>query len=315
MSTTIINVAYLVASIIFILGLKGLTHPRSAVRGNLLGAVGMAIAAVVTLFDPQIGSDLTLVFAGIAVGGVIGALLAVRIEMTAMPQLVAIFNGFGGIASVLVAAAALYGVMGAGDGILPEAVKTTLPKDATVQMLVATMASGLIGAVTFTGSLVAFAKLQDFRFMRKINGFPGGQVVNAILFIASIGLSGYVTQDPTQIEMYWVLVAVASVLGILLVVPIGGADMPVVIALLNSYSGLAASATGFVLQNNVLIIAGSLVGASGLILTQIMCKAMNRSLTNVLFGKLEASSGSASADEVYAGKVKSTSPEEVAMLF
>ncbi|MEM7678936.1 MAG: NAD(P)(+) transhydrogenase (Re/Si-specific) subunit beta, partial [Myxococcota bacterium] len=133
MSTTIINVAYLVASILFIIGLKGLTHPRSAVRGNLLGAVGMAIAAVVTLFDPSIGSDLTLVFAGIAVGGVIGALLAVRIEMTAMPQLVAIFNGFGGIASVLVAGAALYSVMGAGDGVLPEAVKTSLPAKATVQ--------------------------------------------------------------------------------------------------------------------------------------------------------------------------------------
>ncbi len=314
MSTTLINVAYLVASVLFILGLKGLTHPRSAVRGNLLGAAGMAVATVVTLFDPQISDDLTLVFAGLAVGTVIGALLAVRIEMTAMPQLVALFNGFGGIASVLVAGGALYVAMGAGSGVLPDAVRDALPQAATTQLLVATVASGLIGAVTFTGSLVAFAKLQEFRFMRKVNGFPGGQVVNAILFVASIGVSAVITMDPTQLEMYWVLVAIASVLGVLLVIPIGGADMPVVIALLNSYSGLAASATGFVLQNNVLIIAGSLVGASGLILTQIMCKAMNRSLTNVLFGKLEAGGG-ASADEVYAGKVKSTSAEEVAMLF
>ena len=313
MSTTLINVAYLVASILFILGLKGLTHPRSAVQGNLLGAAGMAIAAVVTLFAKEVTGDLTLVFAGLAVGAVLGALLAIRIEMTAMPQLVALFNGFGGIASVLVAGAALYSAMGAGTGVLPEAALDVLPAEATSQLLVATVASGLIGAVTFTGSLVAFAKLQEFRFMRKINGFPGGQAVNALLFLASIGVSVVVAMDPTQLEMYWVLVGVASVLGILLVVPIGGADMPVVIALLNSYSGLAASATGFVLQNNVLIIAGSLVGASGLILTQIMCKAMNRSLTNVLFGKLE-SGGGASADEVYAGKVKSTSAEEVAML-
>ena len=315
MSPTLINVAYLVASVLFILGLKGLTHPRTAVRGNLLGALGMMVAAVVTLFDPQISGDLTLVFAGLAVGAVVGALLAVRIEMTAMPQLVALFNGFGGIASVLVAGASLYAAMGAGSGVLPESVQSALPKEATLQLLVATVASALIGAVTFTGSLVAFAKLQEFRFMRKVNGFPGGQFVNAILFIASVGLCGLVATDPTQLEMYWVLVAVASVLGILLVIPIGGADMPVVIALLNSYSGLAASATGFVLSNNVLIIAGSLVGASGLILTQIMCKAMNRSLTNVLFGKLEAAAGGASADEVYAGKVKSTSAEEVAMLF
>ena len=314
MSTTLINVAYLVASILFILGLKGLTHPRSAVQGNLLGAAGMAIAAVVTLFAPEVTGDLTLVFAGLAVGAVLGAILAIRIEMTSMPQLVAIFNGFGGIASVLVAGAALYSAMGAGSGVLPESVKDALPAAATTQLLVATVASGLIGAVTFTGSIVAFAKLQEFRFMRKVNGFPGGQFVNAILFIASVGVSVVVATDPTQLEMYWVLVGVASVLGILLVVPIGGADMPVVIALLNSYSGIAASATGFVLQNNVLIIAGSLVGASGLILTQIMCKAMNRSLTNVLFAKLEPSAGGASADEVYAGKVKSTSAEEVAML-
>ncbi len=310
MEQTYINIAYLVASILFILGLKGLTHPRSAVRGNLLGVAGMTIAVVVTLFNNKIGDNFELVFAGLALGAIIGLILAVRIEMTSMPELVALFNGFGGIASVMVAGAAVYQEMGAPDGYID----VVIDRDPTVQFLVATMASGLIGAVTFTGSLVAFLKLRDYKWMRKVNGFPGGQVVNAILFIACVGLSGALVVDPTQLEMYWALVGVASVLGILLVIPIGGADMPVVIALLNSYSGLAASATGFVLGNNVLIIAGSLVGASGIILTQIMCKAMNRSLTNVLFGKLEAKGG-ASADEVYAGKVKSTSAEEVAMLF
>ncbi len=315
MRETIINSAYLVASVIFILGLKGLTHPRTAVRGNMMGAIGMLIAVVVTLFNKEIVSP-TWIVAGLATGAIIGAVLAVKVEMTSMPELVAIFNGFGGIASVLVAGAALYTATGMSglDAVDTALVKTGVTSVSTT-LVVATVASGIIGAVTFTGSLVAFAKLKEIKAISKLRGVPGQQVVNALLAAGSIGLGAWVTMEPTAVQNYWVLVGVASVLGIMLVIPIGGADMPVVIALLNSYSGLAASATGFVLQNNVLIVAGSLVGASGLILTQIMCKAMNRSLTNVLFAKLEASADGPSADDVYAGKVKASSADEVAMLF
>lgn len=219
--------------------------------------------------------------------------------MTAMPQLVAVFNGFGGIASTLVAGAALYEL------------RATGPENATIEFLVATTATGIIGTVTFTGSIVAFAKLQE---LTNIGGFTGGQIASALFLAASLGLSVWIGMEPGVADRYWYLVAVSAVLGVLLVIPIGGADMPVVIALLNSYSGIAASAAGFVLQNNVLIITGALVGASGIILTKIMCKAMNRSLTNVLFGSMTTGS-SASADEVYGGKVKSTTAEEVAMLF
>jgi len=183
-----------------------------------------------------------------------------------------------------------------------------------MQVTVAIAASGLIGAVTFWGSLVAFGKLRGLINENAVL-FSGQQVINAVLAIVALGLSAGVILDPSNLMLYWGLVAVASLLGVLLVIPIGGADMPVVVALLNSYSGLAAAATGFVLSNNVLIITGSLVGASGLILTEIMCRAMNRSLTNVLFGVLAPTGGGATADEVYAGRVKSASPEEVALLF
>jgi NAD(P) transhydrogenase subunit beta len=300
MRVVVINLAYLLASILFIVGLKGLAHPRTAVRGNLLGAVGMLLAIVVTLIDRRI-VGFEVIIAGIIIGGAIGAILAAKIEMTSMPQLVALFNGFGGGASVLVAGAALIesGMVGGNAGL---------------QLTIATVASGIIGAVTFWGSLVAFGKLQEVITGNAIL-FPGRQVVNAFLGLVAIGLGVWIVMNPEMLTAYWGLVAVASVLGILLVIPIGGADMPVVIALLNSYSGLAAASTGFVLSNNILIIAGSLVGASGLILTNIMCKAMNRSLTNVLFGTLGPSESTASADDIYAGKVKAASPEEVAMLF
>ena len=298
--SALINIGYLLASVLFILGLKGLTHPRTAVQGNLMGAIGMLLAVVLTLTNQRIVSY-EMIILGLVIGGAIGALLAIKIEMTSMPELVAVFNGFGGIASVLVAGAAL----------LENTLNGEIP---VMQLTVAIAASGLIGAVTFWGSLVAFAKLKGLIGDGAVL-FSGQQVINAILAATMLALSCWVVIDPTNGIAYWLLVAVASVLGVLLVIPVGGADMPVVVALLNSYSGLAAAATGFVLSNNVLIITGSLVGASGLILTQIMCKAMNRSLTNVLFGVLAPVGGGPSADEVYAGKVKSTSPEEVAMLF
>ena len=300
MTALLINGGYLVAAILFIFGLKGLTHPRTAVRGNLLGSCGMLLAIVITLTDQGIvGFEIILI--GLVIGAAIGAVLAVKIEMTSMPELVALFNGFGGIASVLVAGAAL--IENTLNGGIP-----------LVQVSVATAASGLIGAVTFWGSLVAFGKLKGLINENAVL-FSGQQVINAVLAIIALALSVGVVIDPSNLILYWALVAVASLLGVLLVIPIGGADMPVVVALLNSYSGLAAAATGFVLSNNVLIITGSLVGASGLILTEIMCRAMNRSLTNVLFGVLAPTGGGATADEVYAGRVKSASPEEVALLF
>jgi NAD(P) transhydrogenase subunit beta len=315
---TLINIAYLIASVLFILGLKGLAHPKTAVRGNLLGAVGMGIAVVVTLLDRQV-LDYKWIVLGVLVGTVIGIIIALKIEMTAMPQMVALFNGFGGIASVLVAGAALYQAQ---DGLPTGAVGEALAKvgaalgaqsGPSMQLLVATVASGIIGAVTFTGSLVAFAKLQEIKAIEKIKKFPGQSAFNALLFAGSVVVGAYVCVEPSQVHYYWIIAGVGGLLGIFLTTPIGGADMPVVIALLNSYSGIAASATGFVLDNNVLIISGSLVGASGIILTSIMCKAMNRSLVAVLFGTMDASTGP-SADEVYAGKIKATSADELAMM-
>ena len=297
----LINIGYVIAATLFIIGLKGLTHPRTAVRGNLFGAMGMLLAIVVTLLNKRI-IRFEYIIIGVIVGAFVGAVLAQRIKMTAMPQMVAIFNGFGGLASVLVAGAAMTEIL-------------SISKLPSTQFSVATMASGFIGAVTFWGSLVAFAKLQGVIFKKDIH-FHGQQLINAWLGIVCLVLGILGAINPETFVLYWMLVLAASVLGVLLVVPIGGADMPVVIALLNSYSGLAACATGFVLNNNVLIIAGSLVGASGVILTRIMCKAMNRSLANVIFGRMGAATGEAvSGDDIYAGKVKSTSGDEVAMLF
>jgi len=294
-----VNLVYVIASILFISGLKGLTHPRTAVRGNLTSALGMLLAVVVTLLAN--GLSYQYILLGFAIGALIGAVAATRVQMTQMPEMVALFNGFGGGASALVAGAAF--VIALSRGQVPD-----------LQMTVSTGLSGLIGAVTLTGSLIAFGKLAG-----KLPGgqitFPGHKVFNLLLAAGAVTAVVWLSLDPSQLTAYWLVVGIAAVLGASLTLPIGGADMPVVISLLNSYSGLAAAATGFVLMNNVLIIAGSLVGASGIILTRIMCVAMNRSLTNVLFGTLEPAEGSATADEVYAGKVKATSPEEVAMLF
>jgi NAD(P) transhydrogenase subunit beta len=300
MPPVLIQISYLAASVLFILGLKGMAHPRSAARANLLGALGMLVAIVATILDRRIISYETI-FAGLVAGSAIGAVLAIRIRMTAMPQMVALLNGFGGGASVLVAGAALFEVQVAGDAF-------------TLQMTVATALSALIGAVTFWGSLVAFAKLQELISGNAIV-FPGQHVLSGLIALAGIGLGAWVVAEPQSMAVYWVLVGVSSILGVLATIGIGGADMPVVISLLNSYSGLAAAATGFVLSNNMLIIAGSLVGASGIILTQIMCKAMNRSLTNVLFGGLgSAAAPAGKAADVYGGKVKSASAEEIALM-
>ena len=308
MDSTVINLIYLVASVLFILGIRGLTHPRTAVRGNLLGATGMLLAVVATLLDRQIfgaGTDAVVwIVAGVGLGAAIGATLALRIAMTAMPEMVALLNAFGGGASALVAGAVL-----------------VAESDPAAQTTVATVASGLIGSVTFWGSLVAFDKLRGLLLPDRPVVFPGQQMVNAALGLVALGCGALVVIDAGigglgPVGWYAALVGVASLLGVLLTISIGGADMPVAIALLNSYSGLAAASTGFVLNNNILIITGSLVGASGLILTRIMCKAMNRSLVNVLVGAIaEGETSAADADAMYAGRIKSTSAEEVAMLF
>ena len=304
MSTWLLNFAYLAASVLFILGLKGLSHPRTAVRANLLGALGMLVAIVATLLDRTVlGAGMqafVLIFAAILLGSAIGAVLALKIEMTAMPQMVGLLNGFGGGASVIVAGAAWYDMHG-------------VP---STQFVLATALSGLIGAVTFWGSLVAFDKLQEFLLPGKPIHFAGQQVLNLVLGLIVVALTIWMALNPEHdlTTVYWLIVVISSVLGVLLTIPIGGADMPVAIALLNSYSGLAGAATGFVLNNEVLIITGSLVGASGIILAQIMCKAMNRSLANVLLGNIGAAAGGPAADEVYAGKVKSATPDDVAML-
>jgi NAD(P) transhydrogenase subunit beta len=295
----LIQISYLVASILFILGLKLLGQPRTAVKANFLGALGMLVAIGATLVDQRI-LDFKMILLGVVIGSAAGALMAAKVQMTAMPQMVALLNGFGGIASVLVAAGAMLEVHHLGQ---------TAPTD----FMVATVASGIVGAVTFTGSLIAFAKLQELMTGNAV-GFPGLQVLNGLLTLGSIGAGVMLAMNQSDLSWYWILSGVAGVLGIFLVLPIGGADMPVVISLLNSYSGIAACATGFVLGNSVLIIAGALVGASGIILTQIMCKAMNRSLLAVLFGTFGPSGDSESADDVYGGKVKATSPDEVAMV-
>ena len=299
MSAVVTNFAYLGASVLFIFGIRGLAHPRSAVRGNMLGATGMLVAIVATLLDRQVVvgglRGFAIILTGVLIGSTIGATLALRIRMTAMPQQVALLNGFGGGASALVAAGALF------DAVQP-----------SVQVLVAASASTIIGAVTFWGSLVAFAKLQEVLLPERPILFAGQHVVNSALGLVAVSLSVWLLVDPGEPTVFLGLVAVSSVLGILLTIPIGGADMPVAIALLNSYSGLAAASTGFVLSNNILIITGSLVGASGTILTRLMCRAMNRSLWNVLAGGVKAAT--APSDDVYAGRLKVASAEEVAML-
>ena len=324
---TVRNLAYLLASVLFIFGLKGLTHPRRAVRGMQLAALGMFVAVLVTLVAGGIVSWFWVV-AGLLIGSVIGIYLAVKIPMTAIPQMVALFNGFGGAASFLVAGAELVirgmaahtGTEGEGGGTSATTTAASIPFAAMIAITV----SGLIGSVTLFGSLIAAGKLQELSFrwggkkywMSNPLLLPRRHALAAMCLAACLVGCVLVVMYPGTSAWYWVLVVLAAVLGILITIPIGGADMPVVIALLNSYSGLAACATGFVISNNVLIVAGALVGASGLILTKIMCKAMNRSLANVMFATMgESTTDGPSEDEVYAGKIKSTSAEEVAMLF
>jgi len=258
---------YLLASALFIIGLKYLGSAKTARKGNQYAMIAMALAIVITLVISGVAGP-TQIIVGMVVGGLIGGIIAKRIEMTEMPQMVALFNGFGGVASTLVAFS---------EYLEPTTTPVTLDVNITLIL------SLFIGTVTLTGSLIAFAKLQGIMPGRPIV-LPMHQILNFLLMIAVVIFGIMYIMEPGLPLWPVLIIAVAAVFGVTFVIPIGGADMPVVIALLNSYSGLAASATGFVLSNNVLIIAGALVGASGLILTQLMCDAMNRSLFNVLFG-------------------------------
>ena len=293
----LIQLIYLVATGIFIIGIKRLGSPATARSGNQLAALGMFIGVVVTLFDQQI-ITYEYIIAGIIVGAAIGATAAKKVEMTAMPEMVAIFNGFGGGASAVVA-------WGEFTRFEAAAIAT--------QDLVTIGLSILIGSITFTGSFIAFGKLKGFISGNPIT-FPGHNIFNGLLTVGTLGLVGWLTYDPTSQLTFWLLFGIALLLGILTVIPIGGADMPVVISLLNSYSGIAASMAGFVINNNLLIISGALVGAAGLILTNIMCKAMNRTLGNVLFGAFGGDGGSGSGPAADTDKtVHETTPDDVAL--
>jgi len=298
--------AYLVAALGFMLSLKWLGSPKTARRANFVSMGSMALACLPPLlraFTGQTGENLVnnavIIGGGIAVGGVVGLILSKKVKMTSMPQMVALYNGVGGGASLLVAMLEYL------DKRAAIGVDASIPVHLSV----------LIGGVCLTGSVAAFAKLQEL-----ISGKPvlfGGQhALNALLALGAVAMGVFLTVSPGSLPLFLSLVGVALVLGWLVVIPIGGADMPVVISLMNSYSGMAVTATGFVLKNNVLIIVGSLVGASGLILTQIMCRAMNRSLANVMFGGFGggASAGAAGAASSAKGAVKEAQPEEAASI-
>ncbi len=297
----VLYLVYLVASVLFILGIKKLSSPKTARRGNQLSAAGMLLAIVVTLFDQNI-LTYEYIILGLVVGSAIGAVMAIKVQMTGMPQMVGILNGFGGGASALVAFAE-YDKILVGSGNFEIATTTTI------------ILSILIGSVTFTGSLIAFGKLQGI-VTGKVVKYPLQHPLNALFLIAVVAAGVMVVLNPTEINLVLGIVGVSLLLGVLLVLPIGGADMPVAISLLNSYSGLAASMTGFVLQNNMLIIAGALVGASGIILTLIMCRGMNRSLMNVVLGGWASAGagGPAAEGTTPKGDVKSVDAEELAML-
>ncbi len=291
-----IAACYLVASSLFIIGLKRLSSPATARAGNTLAAVGMLLAIVATLLVREIVSFQWIVV-GLLIGSAIGAALAMRVKMTSMPQMVGILNGFGGGASTLVA--------------FSEYIFT--PNDRSVDVSVTIILTIIVGAVTFSGSMAAAAKLQEIISGRAIV-FPGQKVLNALVFFAALALGAALAAGDYNVGLLALLTLISLLLGVLVVIPIGGADMPVVVSLMNSYSGVAGALAGFVLHNNALIICGALVGASGIILTRIMCQAMNRSLTNVMFGAFGAESAGALGMSADGKAARETSAQDVAIM-
>jgi H+-translocating NAD(P) transhydrogenase subunit beta len=305
MSPSLTAIAYLIAAVLFILALRGLSSPVTARNGNLFGMIGMAIAIAATLARSGMsGSGYVLIFAGIIIGGGIGITISRRIQMTALPQLVAAFHSLVGLAAVFVAAAALNA---------PAAFGIGLPGHIHPQSLVEMSVGLAIGAVTFTGSLIAFAKLQalmkgtpiTFKYQHPLNAALGVLLVLLIVVFCATGAQG----------VFWLVALLALALGFLLIIPIGGADMPVVVSMLNSYSGWAACGIGFTIQNLALIITGALVGASGAILSYIMCKGMNRSIFNVLLGGFGTDSGGAAAGAAHGDRsVKAGNADDAAFI-
>jgi len=306
MATTLLTLAYLVASVLFILALRGLSHPETSRQGNMFGMIGMAVAIIATLLKP--GMDIAgigLVIAGLAIGGGIGTIVAQRIQMTSLPQLVAAFHSLVGLAAVFVAAAAFYAPESFGIGVRGNIKGASLVE----------MSLGLaIGAITFSGSVIAFAKL-DGRMSGAPIMFKGQHMLNlglGILLALLVVLFVITGSD----LLFWLIAILSFVLGFLLIIPIGGADMPVVVSMLNSYSGWAAAGIGFTIGNLLLIVTGALVGASGAILSYIMCKGMNRSIINVLLGGFGSEGGAAAAGGAAADRppVKAGSPEDAAYM-
>ena len=275
---------YLIASVCFIMALRGLSHPKTSRQGNIFGMVGMALAIGATLATPDVVSFVPILIA-IVVGGAVGTVIALRIAMTALPQLVAAFHSLVGLAAVLVAAAAYY---------QPEAYGIGVPGDIKVASLIEMSIGAAIGAITFTGSVIAFGKLQGVVTGKPLI-FPGQHLLNLAVGILIVALiAWFAFAQPAW--AFWAIVVLSLAIGLLLIVPIGGADMPVVVSMLNSYSGWAAAGIGFTLANNLLIITGALVGSSGAILSYIMCKGMNRSFFNVILGGFGQEGGTAAAD-------------------
>ena len=300
MGTNVSNLLYLITIVTFILALRYLSNPAHARRGNQIGAVGMLLAIVVTWVKTG-GTSWWALALGMAIGGGFGAFAARRVKMTAMPQMVALFNGVGGGAATLIALAELH-------RLLPQ------PGKPTLDILIAIALSGLIGAISFTGSLIAFAKLQELIKGRPIT-YPGQKIVNLAVLAGCVGLGAALAAGIQDQWLLWAVVAGGALFGVMFVLPIGGADMPVVISLLNAFTGLAVAVGGFELENNVLIVSGMLVGASGTLLTLKMGAAMNRSIANVLFGAFgqvsEAAAAVAAGD---GGTVRSASAEDVAVM-
>ncbi|BAY13007.1 NAD(P)(+) transhydrogenase (Re/Si-specific) subunit beta [Calothrix sp. NIES-2098] len=296
-----IQLTYLVAASLFILGLKKLGSPATARNGNVVAAVGMLLAIVATMLDQHV-LNYEMILLGLAIGSAIGAIAAYKVQMTEMPQMVGLLNGLGGAASALVAVAEFWRLLDSG---------APVPLDVNISMLL----DVLIGGVTFTGSFLAFAKLQGLISGSPIT-FPFQQPFNLLLLGAYVVGSAYLIVTPDSLPIFLAVVAVSLILGVMFVIPIGGGDMPVVISLLNSLSGIAAAAAGFVVMNNMLIIAGALVGASGIILTEIMCKAMNRSLFSVLFSAFGTggTAGGVASGGATDQTVRSIDPEEGAMM-
>ena len=286
MTSNLSAILYLISAVCFILALKGLSSPASARSGNMFGIAGMTIAVVTTLLAPNVSAYLSI-FVAVAAGAAIGTITALRIQMTAMPQLVAAFHSLVGLAAVLVAAAALYA---------PEAYGIGSSGDIKSASLIEMSLGAVIGAITFTGSIIAFAKLQALMSGSPIV-FPGQHLLNLLAGLVIIGLIVlFCLTGGGSYSVFWAMIALALLLGILIIIPIGGADMPVVVSMLNSYSGWAAAGIGFTLQNPALIIVGALVGSSGAILSYIMCRAMNRSFFSVILGGFGAETSSTSSD-------------------